>query len=144
MHFIVLLCILTRILANCENIFDDWENTQVFIYKRRIGTPNSILKPHLYISEIKPSCFGILLTSKHVITAISCFFDVTQLNNPNVKLLETFKFNPEKAFVVIVIIIISCSPDPTTNSEFTLPIHSISGIVNCGPQFLFVDFFCQK
>ena len=102
MHFIVLLCIFTRILANRDNIFDDWENSQVFIYKRRIETP--ILKPHLFVSEIKPSCFGILLTSKHVITAISCFFDVTQLNDPNVNLVETLKFDPEKAFVVIVII----------------------------------------
>ena len=102
MHFIVLLCIFTRILANRDDIFDDWENSQVFIYKRRIVTP--ILKPHLFVSEIKPSCFGILLTSKHVITAISCFFDVTQLNDPNVNLVETLKFDPKKAFVVIVII----------------------------------------
>ena len=102
MHFIVLLCIFTKILANRDDIFDEWENSQVFIYKKRVETP--ILKPHLFISEIKPSCFGILLTTKFVITAISCFFDVTQLNDPNVNLVETLKFDPEKAFVVIVII----------------------------------------
>ena len=102
MYFIVLLCIFTKILANPDDIFDEWENSQVFIYKKRVETP--ILKPHLFISEIKPSCFGILLTTKFVITAISCFFDITQLNEPNVKLVETLKFDPEKAFVVIVII----------------------------------------
>ena len=102
MHLIVLLCIFTKILANPDDIFDEWENSQVFIYKKRVETP--ILKPHLFISEIKPSCFGILLTTKFVITAISCFFDVTRLNDPNVKLVETLKFDPEKAFVVIVII----------------------------------------
>ena len=102
MHFIVLLCIFTRILANRDDIFDEWENSQVFIYKRNIETP--MLKPHFFVSEIKPSCFGILLTSKHVLTAISCFFDVTQLNDPNVNLLKTLKFDPEKAFAVIVII----------------------------------------
>jgi hypothetical protein len=102
MHFIVLLCIFTGILANRDGIFDEWENSQVFIYKKNVET--QILKPHLFISEIKPSCFGILLTTKFVITAISCFFDVTQLNDPNVKLVETLKFDPEKAFVVIVII----------------------------------------
>ena len=99
MYFIVLLCIFTRILAHRSDIFDDWENAQVFIYKRRIGLP----LPHFDISETYPSCFGILLTSKHVITAISCFFDVTQSNNPNVNLVETLKFDPEKAFVVAVI-----------------------------------------
>ena len=105
MHFIVLLCIFTRILANRDDIFDEWENSQVFIYKRNIETP--MLKPHLFVSEIKPSCFGILLTSKHVITAISCFFDVTKSNNPNVNSLleKTLKFDPKKAFVVTVTVI---------------------------------------
>ena len=103
MHFIVLLCIFTRILAHRSDIFDDWENAQVFIYKRRIGLP----RPHFDISETYPSCFGILLTSKHVITAISCFFDVTKSNNPNVNSLleKTLKFDPKKAFVVTVTVI---------------------------------------
>ena len=54
MHFIVLLCIFTRILAHRSDIFDDWENAQVFIYKRRIGLP----LPHFDISETYPSCFS--------------------------------------------------------------------------------------
>ena len=95
MHFIVLLCIFTRILAHRSDIFDDWENAQVFIYERRIGLP----RPHSDTSELYPSCFGILLTSKHVITAISCFFDVTQSNNADV---NSLKFDPKKAFVVTV------------------------------------------
>ena len=98
MNFIMLLCIFTRILAHRSDIFDDWENAQVFIYKRRIGLP----KPHFDISETYPSCFGILLTSKHVITAISCFFDVTQSNNPDV---NSLKFDPKEAFVVTVTVI---------------------------------------
>ena len=98
-----------------------------FLYtKKRVETP--ILKPHLFISEIKPSCFGILLTTKFVITAISCFFDVTRLNDPNVKLVETLKFDPEKAFVVIVIINILLT---RSNNHFR----------NIWPQLLFVDFF---
>ena len=103
MHFIVLLFIFTKILAHRSDIFDDWENAQVFIYKRRIGLP----RPHFDISETYPSCFGILLTSKHVITAISCFFDVTKSNNPNVNSLleKTLKFDPKKAFVVTVTVI---------------------------------------
>ena len=54
-----------------QNLFEKWENTQVFIYHFSI-LPNIVSK-----SEFPyPDCFGNLLTAEYVLTATSCFLDV--------------------------------------------------------------------
>ena len=64
-----------------QNLFEKWENTQVFIYHF------SIL-PILSKFEVQyPDCFGNLLTAEYILTATSCFLDVEKF----VELLQSPK-----------------------------------------------------
>ena len=52
-----------------QNLFEKWENTQVFIYHFSIF-------PKIRFKYSYPDCFGNLLTAEYVLTATSCFLDV--------------------------------------------------------------------
>ena len=52
-----------------QNLFEKWENTQVFIY-------HFSNFPKIRFKFSYPDCFGNLLTAEYVLAATSCFLDV--------------------------------------------------------------------
>ena len=76
-----------------QNLFEKWENTQVFIYHFSIF-------PKIRFKYSYPDCFGNLLTAEYVLTATSCFLDVEKfvelLQSPRAyKTYQNSKINKE-------------------------------------------------
>ena len=63
-----------------QNLFEKWENTQVFIYHYLILPKSKFEFPY-------PDCFGNLITAEYILTATSCFLDVEKF----VELLQSPK-----------------------------------------------------
>ena len=65
-----------------QNLFEKWENTQVFIYHFAFF-PKIVSKWEFPY----PDCFGNQLTAEYILTATSCFLDVEKF----VELLQSPK-----------------------------------------------------
>ena len=70
---IILLIMLANIRAHPrDELFSQWEKSQVMIYSFDVGFPGSLNYEFTKKFSLRGKCFGNLITSKHVITAASC------------------------------------------------------------------------
>ena len=84
---IIFLIMLANIRAHPrDELFSQWEKSQVMIYSFEVGFPGS---PNYEFSKkfsLRGKCFGNLITSKHVITAASCVLDEKLLRKSQKKI----------------------------------------------------------
>ena len=70
---IILLIMLANIRAHPrDELFRQWEKSQVMIYSFDVGFPGSLNYEFTKKFSLRGKCFGNLITPKHVITASSC------------------------------------------------------------------------
>ena len=84
---IILLIMLANIRAHPrDELFSQWEKSQVIIYNFDVGFPGSLNYEFTKKFSLRGKCFGNLITSKHVITAASCVLNEKLLRKSQKKI----------------------------------------------------------
>ena len=84
---IIFLIMLANIRAHPrDELFSQWEKSQVMIYSFEVGFPGSPNYEFTKKFSLRGKCFGNLITSKHVITAASCVLDENLLRKSQKKI----------------------------------------------------------